>query len=185
MPGPIATRTRGMRAACMVGWARANRHGNKGLPLYVGGSLRAGTWSGLRCRFWLSRQLHLGRQCRCHPGQQAPGPGSYAICVAMAMPWFGIGQAPGSDAICVVWNRIGPGGKGVGFGSVCLGLGSGSVRFLQARFGFGSDLPAQVRNRLGFCTQNQAHAHADAMAVEVQSFSNNCLMKTTGLHSAT
>ena len=52
-------------------------------------------------------------------------------------------QAPGSDAICVVRNRIGFGGVGFGFGSVCLGPGSGSVRFLQARSGFGSDLSAQ------------------------------------------
>ena len=34
-------------------------------------------------------------------------------------------------------------GVGFGFGSVRLGLGLGSVRFLQARFGFGSDLAAQ------------------------------------------
>ena len=94
-------------------------------------------------------------------------------------------QAPGSDAICVVRNRIGSGGAGFGFGSVCLGPGSGSVRFLQARSGFGSDLSAQFgfgseSDRFGIGmdstpkTGAMAMRNADAMAVEIQLFYMRC-----------
>ena len=83
-------------------------------------------------------------------------------------------------------------GAGFGFGSVCLGPGSGSVRFLQARFGFGSDLSAQCgfgseSDRFGIGSDSALKTgampmrNADAMAVEIQLFTNRCLMKTTGL----
>ena len=39
-----------------------------------------------------------------------------------------------------------------GFGSVSSFPGSDSDRFRQARFGFGSVSPGQVRIRIGFCT---------------------------------
>ena len=108
--------------------------------------------------------------------------------------WWDMCQALGLDAICMVRKRIGFGGAGFGFGSVCLGPGSGSVRFRQARSGFGSDLSAQFRfsnhsesDRFGIGSDSALKTgampmrDADAMAVEMQLFTNRCLMKTTGL----